>query len=774
MAQDAALLSRLESLAASFAAADPACLLLLEEALDNLLARTKSAEGRQALAAHGAVSRLLKLVPLLGSHSPKLRNLWNDEGDQGSNSGSSQESGKSRDDAVGGFVLRPLMLLLRVLRNLCAGERANQDAFLDGGVQRLAQLSLAFGHLSWSDTDSIDVVRAAIQTLGNVAGGGERHQSAIWTACCPDAFRQLSKCPVEEIQGPLCMLLFRCCRESELRRAELCGDPPLLRSLFAAARRDQQLGLETSKADKVQRGERRGPSTSLPNGHSACTATQETSGDTLLTPASVSVPTSDEDLSFSQLPASLSGNSFTANEPPTASSARSNGERTEPGSEAPRFGGGEWLQILVDLLCLQHPLMSKVFTAVSNSGSEQQDTGCDTGVKELSLEDEVSEAKQGFTEEQAALLSVCLQALSMRTDAHESSPFLFPPSSAVSLLGLVKGAANHIAEQLAPSPSRSANGNFVRETHLQHGDSPAPASSRNGTPEPEHAETSQSRSGDTSGRTSAAASGKSTPPSWCPLPPAIPTGHPAIDVLALSLRLLSSVCAARVVELGADAMSALLGGGFVQLLLDLLRALGLPERLRVKGTASESEAQSESNESGESSETARSGSIAADPRQPSGETITSLSRGVGETAGESGQAPPVAESKPGPSSSSVPGQFPNHSPYLGYRRDVVAVLANAAHRNPRVQNAVRVGGGLLLVLQQCVVDESSPYLREWALFAVRNLCEGNERNQNEIAGLEVRGGANTAETEAMGYRVEVDTKSGRPKLVNIAADESSH
>lgn len=404
MAQDAALLSRLESLAASFAAADPACLLLLEEALDNLLARTKSAEGRRALAATGAVRRLLKLVPLLGSHSTKLRILWNDV-DQAANPDPNQ-------DFVGGFVLRPLMLLLQVLRNLCAGESANQDAFLDGGVQTLVQLSLAFGHLSPSDTDSIDVVRAAMQTLGNVSGGGEQHQSAIWTACFPDAFRQLSECPVEDIQGPLCMLLFRCCRESGARRAQLCRDSPLLRSLFGAAHKGLPLGLKTSEAKYSNKGALSGPSTAPPNEHSAPTATPGTLEDTVLPPAPASAPTNDTTV------CSPSGQSSPQYELPSVVSAPSNGAQTEPAPETPHFGGGEWLQILVDLLCLQHPLMSEVFEAVSKSDLEQQGAGRDTaeaGLNELSLEENVGEPVQGFTKEQSALLSVCLQALSMRT-----------------------------------------------------------------------------------------------------------------------------------------------------------------------------------------------------------------------------------------------------------------------------------------------------------------------------------------------------------------------
>ncbi|CAM6092059.1 unnamed protein product [Calypogeia fissa] len=112
------------------------------------------------------------------------------------------------------------------------------------------------------------------------------------------------------------------------------------------------------------------------------------------------------------------------------------------------------------------------------------------------------------------------------------------------------------------------------------------------------------------------------------------------------------------------------------------------------------------------------------------------------------------------------GRFPSKNPYLGYRRDIVAVIANISHRNTLVQDRVREKGSLLVVLQQCVVDKENPFLREWGLWAMRNLLEGNERNQQEIAQLEVKQSVNLPELQKMGLSVQIDPNTGRPRLVN--------
>ncbi len=70
--------------------------------------------------------------------------------------------------------------------------------------------------------------------------------------------------------------------------------------------------------------------------------------------------------------------------------------------------------------------------------------------------------------------------------------------------------------------------------------------------------------------------------------------------------------------------------------------------------------------------------------------------------------------------------FPAEAPYDGYRGDLVSVLANGAFRRRAVVSEVLSYGGLELVLAQTNLDDRSPLAREWALWGVRNMCEGNE------------------------------------------------
>jgi Spinocerebellar ataxia type 10 protein domain len=55
---------------------------------------------------------------------------------------------------------------------------------------------------------------------------------------------------------------------------------------------------------------------------------------------------------------------------------------------------------------------------------------------------------------------------------------------------------------------------------------------------------------------------------------------------------------------------------------------------------------------------------------------------------------------------------------------------------PNLQSEVCALGGVELVLAQCQLDRHSPLAREWALWGVRNLCEGNAQAQVRRAGHE--------------------------------------
>ncbi|KAL3632250.1 hypothetical protein CASFOL_025234 [Castilleja foliolosa] len=107
-------------------------------------------------------------------------------------------------------------------------------------------------------------------------------------------------------------------------------------------------------------------------------------------------------------------------------------------------------------------------------------------------------------------------------------------------------------------------------------------------------------------------------------------------------------------------------------------------------------------------------------------------------------------------------------PYRGFRRDIVAVLGNCSYRKKRVQDEIRERNGILVLLQQCVIDEDNPFLREWGVWSMRNILEGNMENQQLVADLELQNSVNSPEIAGMGLRVEINPRTRRPKLVNAS------
>ncbi|XP_071698561.1 uncharacterized protein [Rutidosis leptorrhynchoides] len=105
-------------------------------------------------------------------------------------------------------------------------------------------------------------------------------------------------------------------------------------------------------------------------------------------------------------------------------------------------------------------------------------------------------------------------------------------------------------------------------------------------------------------------------------------------------------------------------------------------------------------------------------------------------------------------------------PYKGFRCDIVAIIGNCAYKRKHVQDEIREKNGILLMLQQCVIDDENPFLREWGLFGVRNLLEGNLENERVVTDLEIQGSVNLPEFAQLGLRVDVDPQTRRPKLVN--------
>lgn len=107
--------------------------------------------------------------------------------------------------------------------------------------------------------------------------------------------------------------------------------------------------------------------------------------------------------------------------------------------------------------------------------------------------------------------------------------------------------------------------------------------------------------------------------------------------------------------------------------------------------------------------------------------------------------------------------------YAGYRSDLLAVLGNMTYNRSYVQEEVCKRGGVEIVLSQCQRPRTDPYAasplaREWALWTIRNLCQGSEEAQNAIANLQLLQVLDSEELERANVKVKVDEESGKLRI----------
>ena len=119
-----------------------------------------------------------------------------------------------------------LLLSLKLLRNLCAGEMTNQNLFIEqNGVKAVSTILLSFVGLD-SDSD-YGIIRMGLQLLGNVSLAGERHQRAVWHHFFPAGFLEIARVRTLETSDPLCMVIYTCFDQSHEFITEICGDQGL-------------------------------------------------------------------------------------------------------------------------------------------------------------------------------------------------------------------------------------------------------------------------------------------------------------------------------------------------------------------------------------------------------------------------------------------------------------------------------------------------------------------------------------------------------------------
>lgn len=128
-----------------------------------------------------------------------------------------------------------LLLALKLIRNLCAGEPRNQNSFIDqNGVDIISNIISSKGVVN---DKNYGIIRMGLQVMANVSLAGEEHQIVIWNRICSVEFVEIAKLHRKEICDPLCMIIYACIEENSELLHQLCSDHslPLLVEIFRSA-----------------------------------------------------------------------------------------------------------------------------------------------------------------------------------------------------------------------------------------------------------------------------------------------------------------------------------------------------------------------------------------------------------------------------------------------------------------------------------------------------------------------------------------------------------
>ncbi|XP_013412824.1 ataxin-10 [Lingula anatina] len=102
---------------------------------------------------------------------------------------------------------------------------------------------------------------------------------------------------------------------------------------------------------------------------------------------------------------------------------------------------------------------------------------------------------------------------------------------------------------------------------------------------------------------------------------------------------------------------------------------------------------------------------------------------------------------------------PEHPSY-GLKRDLIRLIGNMCYGHKLNQDKVRELGGIQLILNHTNIDKRNPFMPQWAILAIKHLCENNRENQAIISGMKLEGVANQ-DTLLEELGVETEVRDGK-------------
>uniref|UniRef100_A0A2I3RDE5 Ataxin 10 n=4 Tax=Hominidae TaxID=9604 RepID=A0A2I3RDE5_PANTR len=113
----------------------------------------------------------------------------------------------------------------------------------------------------------------------------------------------------------------------------------------------------------------------------------------------------------------------------------------------------------------------------------------------------------------------------------------------------------------------------------------------------------------------------------------------------------------------------------------------------------------------------------------------------------------------------------SHQSHSSMLRPSCLLLRSSCHPRllpfPSDAGQVNELDGIPLILDNCNISDSNPFLTQWVIYAIRNLTEDNSQNQDLIAKMEEQGLADASLLKKVGFEVE---KKGEKLILKSTRD----
>lgn len=93
-------------------------------------------------------------------------------------------------------------------------------------------------------------------------------------------------------------------------------------------------------------------------------------------------------------------------------------------------------------------------------------------------------------------------------------------------------------------------------------------------------------------------------------------------------------------------------------------------------------------------------------------------------------------------------------PAFNFKGNLIRLLGNLSYQNTAVQDLIRESDAIAPILECCNLDARNPFIQQWSILAIRNMCEKNVSNQELIASLTYKGVLQPNILEDLGMVIE--------------------